>query len=376
MKVQGKYNEAIIYTNEIDNAALTQIYGMLNIPAFADTQIRIMPDVHVGKGSVVGFTMTLNDFISPTLVGVDIGCGVNAYNLGKADPNLKEFDLFINSKIPSGRSTNLKRTEKYFKTSDALLQLIEKVSVAQYDRILKSVGTLGGGNHFIELDKDTDGNLWLLIHSGSRYLGLAVYEYHQKIAKAYIKDSFQGAGAYHGFEFMPVKGVGEEYISDLKTTQEYASTNREVMAGIIIEEFFKLKMKNIEKILSTHNYVDFTDNVVRKGAIASRKDEPLVIPLNMRDGILICKGKSNSDWNYSAPHGAGRIFSRGQAKELISLSEYEESMKGIYSSSVNISTIDESPMAYKPKEMILNSVNETVDIVSIARPVYNFKAGE
>lgn len=375
MKIQGKYNEAIIYADELDNAALTQIYGMLNIPSFADSSIRIMPDVHFGKGSVVGFTMTLNEYVSPNVVGVDIGCGVDAYKIGNVDINLQEFDEFVNAFIPSGRDTNAIRLTDYYTLTSEMEELFIKVSKNNYDRIHKSVGTLGGGNHFNEVNIDRENNLWLLIHSGSRYLGVAVYDYHSLKAKAYIKKSFQGAGAFHGSEYLPINGEGEEYISDMKLAQSYAFTNREVMAKIIFDKFFGIKFKDIQSIRSTHNYIDFKDNIVRKGAISAHTDEMLVIPMNMRDGVLFCKGKGNAEWNFSAPHGAGRVLSRGETKELVSLEEYQKSMEGIFSSSVSKATLDESPMAYKSMELIMNSIGDTVEIVDVAKPIYNFKAG-
>lgn len=375
MKIQGKYNEAIIYSDEIDNAALTQIYSMLNNPSFSNSKIRIMPDVHFGKGSVVGFTMQLNEFVSPNVVGVDIGCGVDAYKIGSVKVDLKRFDEFINLSIPSGRKTNEVRLENYYNLSKELEDLILKVSGKQYDRILKSIGTLGGGNHFIELNIDSNDNIWLLIHTGSRYLGVAVYGYHIKQAKKYIMKKYNGAGAFHGNEYLPVKGEGEEYIADMKITQQYAFINREVIARNIIDNFFKVKFKNVECIKSTHNYIDFDDRIVRKGAISAHKDELLVIPLNMRDGVLFCKGKGNNNWNFSAPHGAGRILSRREAKDCITMNEFKNLMEGIYSSSIKKSTLDESPMAYKPKELIMSSISETVEIIDIAKPIYNFKSG-
>jgi RNA-splicing ligase RtcB len=374
MKIQGKYNEAIVYSDLIDNDSLNQIYAMLNIPAFADSKIRIMPDVHCGKGSVVGFTMTMNEYICPFVVGIDIGCGVDAYKIGQAEVDLPEFDNFLQANIPSGRNVNELRALDYFDITNELEDLIQKVTLKNYDRVLKSVGTLGGGNHFIELDKDEEGNTWLLIHSGSRYLGLAVFEYHQQVARNYIKNKFHGASAYYRNEYMHLKNGGAEYLQDMKLTQEYAALNRKVMASIIIEKFFNRKFNNTKHINSTHNYICLEDKIIRKGAISAHKDKMLIIPLNMRDGILICRGKGNADWNYSAPHGAGRILSRGQAKESLSLDEYHQSMKGVFSTCVNNSTIDESPMAYKPAEMIIDAIGDSVEIITTAKPIYNFKS--
>jgi RNA-splicing ligase RtcB len=374
MKIQGKFNEAIVYTDHIDNDSLNQIYAMLNIPAFANSKIRIMPDVHYGKGSVVGFTMTMNEYICPFVVGIDIGCGVDAYNLGQIEVDLPQFDKFLQSNIPSGRNVNDVRALDYFNLTSELENLIQKVTLKHYDRVLKSLGTLGGGNHFIELDKDKEGNVWLLIHSGSRYLGLAVFDYHQQVARNYIKKNFNGASAYYRNEYMLLKNEGAEYLFDMKLTQEYATLNRKVMASVLIEKYFGRKFKTIEHINSIHNYISFEDKIIRKGAISAQKDEMLIIPLNMRDGVIICRGKGSADWNYSAPHGAGRVLSRGHAKEVVSIEEFQQSMHGIYSTSVNTSTIDESPMAYKPAEMIIDTIGDSVEIINVAKPIYNFKS--
>ncbi len=374
MNIQGKVNSATIYTDNIDGAALSQIYNMLNIPCFANTHIAIMPDVHLGKGSVVGFTMTLNNMINPNVIGVDIGCGVVACNIGRRKINLEELDAFIHAKIPSGSKVHSKIQKNYIKESPKLGKLIQKVAPKEHQRILLAIGTLGGGNHFIELDKDENEIIWLIIHSGSRKLGLQVCKHHHKIARQSIKNEFKGAGAYHGMEYMTLENGGEEYLQDMQIAQAYAEENRTVMARIIIEEFFKLKYSDCELISSTHNYVDFKDNVVRKGAISARKNETVIIPLNMRDGCLLAKGKGNPAWNYSAPHGAGRLLKRSETKELITLEEYQESMEGIYSSCVKKETIDESPMAYKDSAELLKLIGDTVEIESTMKPIYNFKA--
>ncbi len=375
MEIIGRYNTAKIYTENIDTEAISQIYQMLNIPAFADTQIRIMPDVHCGNGSVVGFTMTMNEFICPKVVGVDIGCGINAYQLGKIDCSVPDFDVFLRENIPSGREVNSNRRDKYFELTPELSTLIQKVGLKDYDRIIKSIGTLGGGNHFIELAVDDEKNFWLIIHSGSRYLGLLVCEFHQQRAKAYLKKKYQGAGAYHNREFMPVNDEGVEYIEDMKIAQQYASTNRRIMAQVLIEEFFLKKFNTCECIESVHNYIDFTDKVIRKGAISATKDRLVIIPMNMRDGSILARGKGNADWNNSAPHGAGRLLSRGEAKEVVTMAEYIDSMKGIYSTCINEHTIDESPMAYKPMDDIVPKILDTVEVIAMLKPVYNYKAG-
>jgi len=373
MKIQGKYNSAEIFTDNVDGKTIRQIYNLLNNPGVADSHIAIMPDVHVGKGVVVGLTMSFAEYIIPSLIGVDIGCGIAAYKIGNADLNLKKFDMFVMENIPAGRQTHTGFAKKYFAPSSELSGLIEKVAPKNYLRIICSVGTLGGGNHFLELDRDEENNLWLVVHSGSRNLGLQVCRYHQDRAKEYIKKEFKGAGAYHGMEYMSLEGGGDEYLEDMKIAQEYAVQNRTVMSRIIIEGFFGKKISECESVSSIHNYFNFEDKIIRKGAIAAPAGENVIIPLNMRDGSVIAAGKGNPKWNYSAPHGAGRILSRSESKELISLEEFEESMKGIYSSSISSSTIDESPMVYKSSEEIMGLIGDAVDIDFVMKPVYNFK---
>ncbi|KOR33153.1 hypothetical protein TI05_02765 [Achromatium sp. WMS3] len=374
MEIRGKYNTAHIFTDNIDEAALSQIYNMLNIPCFDNCRIAIMSDVHLGKGSVVGFTMTFNNFVNPSVVGVDIGCGIIAYNIGQQKINLKKFDHFIHSKIPAGSQVHdksNKSNKQYSKETNQFEKVINKVASNEHQRILLSIGTLGGGNHFIELDKDEKHNIWLVIHTGSRNFGLQVCNYHQQIAKQRLKNEFKGAGAYHGIEYLALDNGGEEYLHDMDIAQKYAELNREVIAKTIIEEFFSLKLNNCEKISSIHNYINFKDNIVRKGAISAHKGEPVIIPLNMRDGCII--GKGNKLWNFSAPHGAGRILRRSESRELLSLEEYQETMKGIYSSCINRQTLDESPMVYKDSNEIQKLIAETVTIESIIKPIYNFK---
>lgn len=374
MKIQGKYNCAEIFNDSVEEKCMQQIYNLLNIPVFADSQISIMPDVHLGKGVVIGFTMQLNDFICPSVVGCDIGCGVLGFNLGKIEVDLKEFDSFVRGQIPSGKMVREKIEEKHLiSIKKHLLPLIEKIDSKKEERFLKSIGTLGGGNHFIELNKDMEGNLWLVSHTGSRSLGLAVYNYYSRKSKKYVKEKFKGAGAYYGMEFLPMNGGGQEYLEDMHTAQEYAALNRFVISQILIEGFFKIRLNKCESIESVHNYINLNDRIIRKGAIAAHKGQKVIIPLNMRDGTAIGTGKGNPRWNYSACHGSGRRLSRIQAKKEISLNEFHQCMHGIYSTSIGIKTIDESPMAYKPSNEILTLVKEAVDIQHIMKPIYNFK---
>jgi len=374
MEIQGKYNTAKIHTDNIDEASLSQVYNMLNNPCFADTNIAIMPDVHMGRGSVVGFTMTFNKFINPNVIGVDIGCGIVAYKIGQTQVDLEKFDSFIHANIPAGSKVHEKISKRIVTENKELDSLIRKVAPREHKRIILSIGTLGGGNHFLELDKDEDGNIWLIIHSGSRNLGLQVCHFHQRVAKLAIKKEFQGAGAYHGMEYMSLEEGGDEYLHDMEIAQAYAEENRTAMAKIIIEDFFKLKFSSCEYISSIHNYVNLRDNIVRKGAISAHKNEKVIIPLNMRDGCLIATGKGNKKWNYSAPHGAGRLLKRSETKELVSMQEYKKSMEGIFSSCINKGTIDESPMAYKDSKELLGLIHDTVDVELNMKPIYNFKA--
>lgn len=376
MTIQGKYNSAEIFTNNIDEESIKQIYSILNNPGFVDSQIRIMPDVHAGKGSVIGFTMSFNDYITPTVVGVDIGCGMNAYKIGKCEIDLKSLDKFIHKAIPSGKEVRVNPVENSLLNSENLLRLIKKVTEEDYDRVARSIGSLGGGNHFIELNKDNEDNIWLVTHSGSRNLGLKVCGYHQNKAKEFIKKKFNGSSAYNNAEFMPMDDGGSEYLEDMKITQEYALQNRYTICMIILEEYFGKKTKDCESIISVHNYINFSDKIVRKGAISAHNGERVIIPLNMRDGSIVAKGKGNKNWNYSAPHGAGRILSRSGAKKHVLLDEYIKTMKNVYTSSVNKSTIDESPMAYKPSEEIINLIKDTADIDFVMKPIYNFKSCE
>ncbi|HNZ25750.1 MAG TPA: RtcB family protein [Spirochaetota bacterium] len=376
MTIQGKYNSAEIFTDNIDEESIKQIHSILNNPGFADSQIRIMPDVHAGKGSVIGFTMTFNNYVAPTIVGVDIGCGMNAYKIGKREIDLKSLDKFIHKAIPAGKEVRSSPVENPLLESEDLKRLVKKVADDDYDRVARSIGSLGGGNHFIELNRDTEDNIWLATHSGSRNLGLKVCSYHQNKAKEYIRKKFGGSAAYNNAEFMPMNDGGSEYLDDMKLTQEYALQNRYTICTIILEEFFGEKIKNCESIISVHNYINFKDKIVRKGAISAHDGERIIIPLNMRDGSIVARGKGNKNWNYSAPHGAGRILSRSGAKKTVSLEEYIKTMKSVYTSSVNKSTIDESPMAYKPSKEIIRLIKDTADIDFVMKPIYNFKSCE
>lgn len=392
-----------IFTNNIEPEALNQVYNLVKQPAFSDCKIRIMPDVHAGAGCVIGFTADLGDKVIPNIIGVDIGCGMKVIELGNIDIDFEHLDKVIKQCVPSGKNTHSGRIVKF----DELQNLYCYRELKDSKRIERSIGTLGGGNHFIEIDRDDDNNKYLIIHSGSRNLGKQVAEYYQNLAieimqgkdelyekqKKLIED-YKKQGRKKEIEsaikelhrkFNPnplnipkdlcylTGKYREEYLHDMAICQEYAFYNRKTMTDIILT---KMNWKEINSFESIHNYLDFNTNIIRKGSISAQKDELLIIPINMRDGCIIGKGKGNEDWNYSAPHGAGRLMSRSKAKEVISLSEFEDTMKGIYTTSVNQSTIDESPMAYKPMEEILDNIQDTVKIIKIIKPIYNFKAND
>ncbi len=369
--LKGKYNKAFVFTDDIDSETRKQIEATLNHPAFTETEIRIMPDCHAGAGSVVGFTSKLNNFIIPNVVGVDIGCGIYSYNLGKIKTDFDLLDNFIRKKIPHGFGI---RENIYTKNNelniffDELIPVVEMMNL-EITKIEKSIGSLGGGNHFIELGKDNNNDIWLTVHSGSRNFGLQVATFYQEKAKEIVRD--QKIDLPKGTEYLSMDLGGKEYLSSMNIAQKLAHFNRVIMAEQIIE-FLRVDVKR--EVFSIHNYIDFKDKIIRKGAIRAYENEPLVIPFNMRDGLIIGKGKGSEKWNFSAPHGAGRIMSRTKAKKSVNLNEFKKSMKGIYTTCVNKSTLDESPFVYKDMNDILKSINETVEIELSVKPLYNFKA--
>lgn len=392
--IEGKYNKAKIMLpegNYLDEATTSQIYSFLGHLAFADTDIVIMPDAHAGSGSCIGYTATMNKYIIPSVVGVDISCGIDSYNLGiiKMDKrDLGAFDNHVRANVPSGFN-NRKKAHKY-----ALLKYfkeeVERVS-RKFDlddaKVKTMPGSLGGGNHFIELNKDQDENIWLTVHTGSRNFGLQVAQNHQKIAQEKMREKYHGADGYKQLAYLEVDSPeGEAYLGDMQFAQTFADVNR----GIIVKElliffdindtdYYNLSSNPKDKakrecIRTTHNYVNFEDNIVRKGAIQAKKGQRVLIPLNMRDGTIVATGKGNDDWNQSAPHGAGRIMSRSQAKKRFNLVDFKSTMGDVYSTSVKKETIDECPMAYKDKKFILEAIGDTVDIDFVMKPIYNFKA--
>lgn len=399
IELNGKYNSAKIFTDLIDQTAVAQIIEFCNQEFSEDSKIRVMPDVHAGMGATIGFTMTVTDKIVPNIVGVDIGCGMETIKIKEKHIELQKLDKLIHEKIPSGFAMR-KNTHKYFEKTDIIsLYCYDEVNQI---RMEKGFGTLGGGNHFIEADKDDEGNIYIVIHSGSRHLGLDVATYYQNIAYHTLNNSdnesviqlvqqlkTQGKKKRNiESEIKKLKSTKQTsipkhlayvsgelfdmYIHDMKIVQEYAMLNRQA----IIDEIIKgMKLHVVEQFTTVHNYVDTENMILRKGAVSAQSGEKLIIPINMRDGSLICIGKGNEEWNFSAPHGAGRLMSRSEAKNSFTVSEYKKQMNGIYSTSIGKSTLDECPMAYKSLNDITDNISPTVDIVNIIKPIYNFKAG-
>lgn len=406
-----------IFTDNIEQNALEQIKALLSIDVFSDKKIRIMPDVHAGAGCVIGFTGNLGDKVIPNIVGVDIGCGMRVLKIGHiGNIDFHTFHEFIRANVPSGKIAREDKfgfvplgsdeMEIYREAKNLVKELYCYRELKDSIRINKSIGTLGGGNHFIELDKDDEGCVYLVIHTGSRNLGLQVAEIYQKLAVRHLTDGadeledhiknviaeYKAMGRKSELQevikkmrkeqlmeapFIPaelcyVEGeVREQYLHDMRVCQQWAVLNRKLISMLLLKFFPDANIEN--EFESVHNYIS-DDNVIRKGAISAAKGEQCIIPLNMRDGSLLCIGKGNVDWNCSAPHGAGRILSRSQAYEVISMEDFEASMQGIYSESIVDSTRDESPMVYKPASEIINNISDTVTISNIIRPIFNFKA--
>ena len=401
LEIRGKVNTAICYAKIVEEEAIGQIRRMCDYEFTEGSRIRIMPDVHAGKGCTIGTTMTVIDKAVPNVVGVDIGCGMYTVELGKAPVDFEKLDEAAHY-IPSGMNTWDERKEHFDLTALACFR-----DLKQTRRLERSLGTLGGGNHFIEIDEAADGTKYLVIHSGSRNLGKQVAEHYQQLAielnrgiDDYLlqrdeiirtlkeqgrKDEIQEAlknlkwDKYRKETSIPedlcfLYGRHlEAYLHDVEICQQFARRNREKMAEILLE---RTGIAGGEAFHTIHNYIDTEEMILRKGAIAAHKGEKVLIPINMRDGSVLAVGKGNPEWNYSAPHGAGRLMSRKVAKTTLSLEEYEASMKGIYTTSVNRATLDEAPMAYKSLEDIIDVIRESVDVIDVMKPVYNFKASD
>jgi RNA-splicing ligase RtcB len=370
MKLKGKYNSAIIYNDFIESEAQSQIINLLNSEAFKDCKIRIMWDVHGGAGCVIGFTSTIGNKIIPNLVGVDIGCGVEAINIGKiGNIDFEDFDKYIRKEIPLG--FNIRKSTNYyphfsFQYEKDLKDISELINES-YSKLVLTTGSLGSGNHFIELCKDLNKNIWIVVHTGSRNPGLKVAQYYQKLAKKYCNDN--NISVSSGLEYLEDE-LMYEYISAVNIMQTFASENRRVILENIKKYFDNVN--EIEHITSVHNYIG-NDNIIRKGAISAYKGQKLIIPINMKEGSIIGMGKGNDEWNNSAPHGAGRRLSRTKAKEVISLDKFKKDMSGIWSSCIDKSRLDEAPNAYKPIKEMLNGITDSVEILNIIKPIYNIK---
>lgn len=366
--INGFYANAIIYTDEIEASAAGQIQALCDQPFAAGAKIRIMPDVHTGKGCTIGTTMTVGEYVVPNLVGVDIGCGMDVVRLKEKRVNLPALDAFISKNIPHGRDVREKPHRNSGRIDVSELECCGKIDTR---RAAESVGTLGGGNHFIEVDRDEEDNLYLVIHTGSRNLGLQVAEYYQKLAY----ESVGGRGQTEiPFELAYLTGADRDrYLHDMAIMQRYAALNRQTIRDCILDG---LKLHEAEFFTTVHNYIDLEHGILRKGSVSARAGERLLIPLNMRDGALICVGLGNDDWNQSAPHGAGRLFSRTQAESSFTLSAFKKSMEGIYTSTVSQDTLDECPMAYKDPQTIIAAIGDTVQIEKQIRPIYNFKSSD
>lgn len=396
-----------IFTKNVEQEEVDQIELLLAQDAFKDCKVRIMPDVHAGKGCVVGFTADLGEKVIPNIVGGDIGCGMLCVSLGQTDIDFEKLDNVIRSYVPSGRDVHEGRIIRF----DELQELKCYRELRDTKRLERSIGTLGGGNHFIEVDVAEDGYKYLVIHTGSRNLGKQVADYYQNLAfelmsgkdelyeeQGRIIEEYKAAGRKSDIQnaiaelHRNFKAVNpnipkdlcyldgkyrEDYLHDMRICQKFAYMNRVMIAQIICNHMgWGVDADMPDYFECIHNYIDHDSNIVRKGAISAKLGEKVLIPINMRDGCIIGTGKGNEDWNQSAPHGAGRVMSRTKAKELVSLEEFEKAMDGIYTTSVNQSTIDESPMAYKTLDEIVENIKDTVDVLAIIKPVYNFKASE
>ncbi|WP_270607166.1 RtcB family protein [Bacillus mobilis] len=393
LKLQGKYNEAKVFTNNVDETATGQIIDLCNQEFVKNSQIRIMPDTHAGAGCTIGTTMTIQDKIVPNLVGVDIGCGmeVAVIDKKKEEINFDCLDETIRKFVPSG--FRIRDKEHRF---SKMIDFDGVKAPYTLQRAQKSIGTLGGGNHFIELNEDEKGNVYIVIHSGSRNLGKQIAEYYQNFAYEQLinvtsmKDEIIKRLTEEGRakeiqetlrgiqkpkirkELAYLEGQGfKDYMNDMNIAQKYAALNRKAMIDEIVT---KMDWKITDQFTTIHNYIDIENMILRKGAISAQKDERVIIPINMRDGSIIAFGKGNPDWNFSGPHGAGRIMSRKKAKELLSLEDFQNTMTEVWTTSVVESTIDEAPMVYKPMDEIIENTKETIDIKHIIKPLYNFKA--
>lgn len=361
--IENKFATATIYTDTMDSGAEGLIRALCGNPLSEGSTICVMPDVHAGKGCAIGTTMTIGDKVAPGLVGVDIGCGMTVTKVSGKRLEMQRLDKLIRDKVPAGRAI---RSVPHRFSEAARLSELYCLRHIQVDKARASIGTLGGGNHFIELDRSEDGSYWLVIHSGSRHLGMEIATYYHDAAFKQAPEGIPYELAYLTGESM------ENYLHDEEIAREYAAINRQAITDEIIKG---MKLTVLETFTTEHNYIDAKTRILRKGAVSAAKGERLIIPMNMRDGCLICVGKGNARWNESAPHGAGRLMNRAEVKQSFTLSQFKKEMKGIYSTSISHDTLDESPMAYKPMDMILSQIEPTVSVIERITPIYNFKAG-
>jgi len=406
IEITGQYNTAKVYSHTAESQAIGQIISLCNLEFFADSNIVFMPDLHAGAGCVIGTTMTITDKVVPNFVGVDIGCGMFCIELGNVDLDLELIDNFIKHQVPHGHRNNKEPQYNYTDKIQELICMRDLPKAAKTYNL--AIGSLGGGNHFIEINESSNGKKYLVVHSGSRNIGLQIAKHYQRKAFDYhngINDDFekekkelvkeyketgkrnQIQNALDVLEkkyrresttipkdFCYLEGqLMEDYLHDMKIAQEYATINRMIIAKRILE-LIGLDWESAYGFSTIHNYIDLDNMILRKGAVSAQKDEILIIPMNMRDGSLLCKGKGNPDWNFSAPHGAGRLMSRTKAKEDLSMTEFEQTMSGVYSTSIRQGTLDEAPMAYKPMQEIIDAIGDTVEILDILKPIYNFKS--
>jgi RNA-splicing ligase RtcB len=397
--VKGERNTAVCYTGALEPAAEAQIKAVCDRAEFADCKIRIMPDVHAGMGCTIGTTMTISDKIVPGMVGVDIGCGMETVKLAERNIDFAALDRLIRREIPCGREI---RDTRHALNAEIDLTTLRCAAKVNLDRARYSVGTLGGGNHFIEVDRNDGGELYIVVHSGSRHIGTEVASWYQDEAYRAIGRSLkkrgeeviaalkaEGRAREISETLKQLKaaeaniipkdlayvsdGLFEDYIHDMKLIQRFAVLNRQAMTEVILRG---MGLTEADRFTTIHNYIDTEEMILRKGSVSAKRGERLLIPINMRDGSLICVGKGNDDWNQSAPHGAGRLMSRTAAFKTLSMDEYAAEMRDVFTTSVNADTLDESPMAYKPMEEIVSRIAPTADILERIRPVYNFKASE
>ena len=399
IEIRGKYNEAKIFADVVDSASIAQVQELCNQEFTAGSRIRLMPDIHAGAGCTIGTTMTIADKVVPNLVGVDIGCGMETVRIREGRLELQKLDKLIQEKIPSGFAIR-DSAHPYLSQID----LTELCCARHVDllRAERSIGTLGGGNHFLEVDRDDDANLYLVVHSGSRHLGVEVASHYQQagykalnraddasVEALVARMKAEGREKEIPKEIKRLKNVRQtripkalayvsgdlfaQYIHDMRIVQRFAMLNRQAMVDVIVKG---MKLHVEEQFSTIHNYIDTDARILRKGAVSAKAGERLLIPINMRDGSLLCVGKGNADWNFSAPHGAGRLMSRADARQSFTVSAFKKQMAGVYTTSVSKATLDECPMAYKGMENILNQIGPTADVEKILRPIYNFKAGD